>query len=252
MGSRDAEASGGKAAVVVIAIDGPAASGKSTTALAVAEAIGASHLDSGAMYRAVTVLALSLGTLEADALLKEAERRKLTLRIIDQGIVPYLDGKEAEPLLRSPEVNALVSQVSALPEVREWVNSEMRAAVERGLVAMDARSRKPTQAVVLDGRDIGTAVFPGAPVKVFLTASPEVRAARRLAQQGRKAHPDEIAREAAVLTARDRQDQARTVAPLRRAADAEVLDTSRMRFQEQVQAIVELIRRRLPDLLTPA
>jgi cytidylate kinase len=138
--------------------------------------------------------------------------------------------------LRTVEVNARVSEVSAWPKLREWVNARLRAA---------AGSPRP---LVLDGRDIGTAVFPEAQLKVFLTATPEARARRRLLQRGGQAAVAEIAREAALLAERDRRDSARTVAPLRPAEDAVVVDSTELDFPEQVGEIVRLVRHRLPEL----
>ena len=114
----------------VVAIDGPAASGKSSTALAVAGALGAVHLDSGALYRAVTLVALETGAGDPEALLRRAEQRGLRLERFADGIHPVLDGSRAEARLRSPEVNARVSEVSAVPQVREWVNRRLRGAVD--------------------------------------------------------------------------------------------------------------------------
>jgi CMP/dCMP kinase len=225
----------------VIAIDGPSASGKSTTAAAVARELGALHLDSGALYRALTALALELGHREgrrpgAAAVVGAAEARGLELREAGGSLLPFLDGKDAEPLLRTPQVNALVSEVSAWPPVREWVNARLREAAGA------------TRLLVLDGRDIGTAVFPAAPLKVFLTATPEARARRRLLQRGGSPTAREVAHEAALLAERDRKDSARPVAPLRRADDAVLLDTSELDFAEQVGEIVRLARSRLPGL----
>ena len=225
----------------VIAIDGPSASGKSTTAAAVARELGALHLDSGALYRALTALALELGHREgrgpgAAAVVGAAETRGLELREAGGSLLPFLGGKDAEPLLRTPQVNALVSEVSAWPPVREWVNARLREAAGA------------TRLLVLDGRDIGTAVFPAAPLKVFLTATPEARARRRLLQRGGSPTAGEVAHEAALLAERDRKDSARPVAPLRRADDAVLLDTSELDFAEQVGEIVRLARSRLPGL----
>src|ERR1044071_3188430 len=152
----------------VIAIDGPAASGKTTTAAAVARVLGLTHLDSGAVYRALTAVARELSDRSAAAIVRSAEARGLGLRQAGGGLVPFLDGQDAESRIRTPEVTALVSDVSALPEVRAWVNARLRDAVAAG-------AGRP---IVLDGRDIGTAVFPEAPVKIFLTATPEARARR--------------------------------------------------------------------------
>jgi cytidylate kinase len=139
-------------------------------------------------------------------------------------------------LLRTAAVNARVSAVSALPEVRAWVNQRLREAVSVPGVG---------PVVVLDGRDIGSIVFPDAPLKVFLTASPEARAERRLRQQGAAPTPERIARVAGELAERDRQDRVREVAPLRQAEDAVLLDTTSLGFEEQVRAIVALARSRL-------
>ena len=225
----------------VIAIDGPAASGKSTTALAVAKELGALHLDSGALYRALTVVFLrefvdpECHPPDETQVLGAAERRGLTLRESGGSLVPYLDAVDAEPLLRSPAVNGAVSMVSGWPAIRQWVNARLREA------AMTSPGL-----LVLDGRDIGTVVFPDAPVKVFLTASPEVRARRRLLQRGGSVDPAELAREAAELAERDRKDSERPIAPLRPARDAVMLDTSDLEFADQVREIVSLVRQRLP------
>ncbi|MGQ0702470.1 MAG: (d)CMP kinase [Gemmatimonadales bacterium] len=227
---------------VVIAIDGPAASGKSTTGLAVAQELGALHVDSGALYRALTAVFLGefadLGCHPPDEaqVLRAALRRGLALQQSGGSLVPFLDGSDAEPLLRSPAVNGAVSMVSGWPAIREWVNARLR----------DAATTHPGL-LVLDGRDIGTVVFPDAPVKVFLTATPEVRARRRLLQWGGSLDPSEVAREAAELAERDRRDSERPIAPLRSAADAVILDTSDLTFPEQVGRIVSLVRRRLPE-----
>ena len=158
----------------VIAIDGPSASGKSSTARAVAEALGFAHLDSGSLYRGVTLVALreavrgrsgvaTLAGLSPERILRAAEDRGLMLQSDGVGFSAYLDGEPAEEALRSSEVTSHVSAIAAMPVVREWVNSRLRAMVRAG------------QDVVVDGRDIGTVVFPDADLKIFLTASPEAR-----------------------------------------------------------------------------
>jgi cytidylate kinase len=215
----------------VIAIDGPAASGKSSTAAAVAAAVGAHHLDSGALYRGLTVVALDLDTRRPEAILEAADRRELTLVHDGREIVPYLDGRPAESRIRTGEVTAAVSEVAALARLRDWVNQRLRAAASDDWL------------LVLDGRDIGTAVFPKALLKVFLTASPEARARRRLAQRGELFDEAALAAEAARLAVRDATDAGREVAPLRRAADAVLLDTTDLGFAEQVERIVALARK---------
>lgn len=227
-------------AVSVIAIDGPAASGKSSTAQAVARTLGACYLDSGALYRALTVVDLESGAPETGELLRRAEDRGLGLERIADGIVPVLDGLAAEPRLRTEAVNARVSSLSAVPEVRDWVNARLREAAHRTEASGGARPL-----LVLDGRDIGTVVFPDAPVKIFLTATPEARARRRLLQRGLPIDPERLARESAELGERDRQDRARLIAPLRQARDAIVLDTTDMAFERQVDEIVQVARKLL-------
>jgi cytidylate kinase len=226
----------------VIAIDGPSASGKSSTARAVAQALGFSHLDSGSLYRGVTLVALREGSrrglqgaaavagLSPETILRAAEDRGLMLQSDGTGFSAYLEGEPAEDALRSAEVTATVSAIAAIPVVREWVNSRLRAMVRAG------------QDVVVDGRDIGTVVFPEADLKIFLTASPEARAGRRISQRGVAIQPGHLDAETAALAARDHADSTREVAPLRPAADAVHLDTTAMDFAEQVRFIVERAR----------
>jgi cytidylate kinase len=133
-------------------------------------------------------------------------------------------------VIRGAEVTARVSAVSAVPVIREWINSRLRAMVRAG------------RDVVVDGRDIGTVVFPDAELKIFLTATPEARAGRRINQRGNPVDADHLEAEAAALSARDQADSSRAVAPLRAAADAIPLDTTALAFPEQVRFIVELAR----------
>ena len=226
----------------VIAIDGPSASGKSSTARAVAEALGFAHLDSGSLYRGVTLVALRelarrdlesadpVGRLGPEAILRAAEDRGLMLQPDGAGFTAYLEGVPVDDEIRSTDVTEHVSAVSAVPVIREWINSRLRATVRAG------------RDVVVDGRDIGTVVFPDADLKIFLTASPEARAGRRITQRGAEVDPQRLEAEAAALAARDHADSSRAVAPLRRAEDAIALDTTRLQFADQVKAIVELAR----------
>ncbi len=224
---------------MIVAIDGPAGSGKSTTAREVAHRLGMLHVDSGAFYRALTHALLARGTPESawdgitpdqlDALRVEASREggRLRLSAADRPL-------DAE--LRTAEINAHVSHVARIPVVREWLLGRLRELAG-------------TEDVVVDGRDIGTVVFPDAELKVYLLASAEVRAERRLKESGRDtpdrdALLDEIER----LRERDRQDSQRAVAPLRAAEDAVRVDTTALTFEEQVGAILELARGRGADL----
>jgi cytidylate kinase len=222
---------------LVIAIDGPAASGKSSTANEVARRLGFLHVDSGALYRALTLVALDLGEgATAEQILKAAELRDVRIRVEGLRLWVLMEGADAEPRIRSPEVTALVSPVSAMPVIREWVNAHLRQLAVNGA------------SLVLDGRDIGTAVFPDAPIKVFLDASPETRARRRLEQNGRPTDPEALAREAERIAARDQADSGRAVAPLVAAPDAIHIDTGALTFEEQVHRIVDLVRNRRPSL----
>ena len=244
----------------VIAIDGPAASGKSSTAALVARRLGWAHLDSGALYRAITLAVLdNLGETLKDSLtvagkgkgetwgaqqvVSLAEGLPVRLVLVDDVFRPEVAGVDVAQAIRSERVTQRVSEIAAIPEVRHWVNVQQREAVEGH-----------PRGVVVDGRDIGTVVFPDAPLKVFLTASPEERARRRLAERrggagsggAAGAGDAELRQEAEVLEARDRADSTRAVAPLRAAADAVVLDTTRLSLEQQVQAVVALARTRLP------
>lgn len=226
----------------VVAIDGPSASGKSTTARAVAEALGFAHLDSGSLYRGVTLVAMREATrreragedpltvVGPEAILRAAEDRGLMLQPDGAGFAAYLEGEPVDAVIRGAEVTARVSAISAVPVIREWINSRLRAMVRAG------------RDVVVDGRDIGTVVFPDAELKIYLTASAEVRAGRRISQRGNPVNPDGLEAEAAALSDRDRADSTRAVAPLLAAPDAVPLDTTTMAFPEQVRFIVELAR----------
>ena len=231
----------------VIAIDGPAASGKSSTAALVARRLGWAHLESGALYRAITLAVLDnlgeqgAGSAErwsAERIIALAEDLPVRLVLVDDLFRPEVAGVDVAQAIRSERVTQRVSEIAAIPEVRHWVNVQQREAVQGH-----------ARGVVVDGRDIGTVVFPDAPLKVFLTASPEERARRRLAERGGTGGGGgdaELRQEAEVLEARDRADSTRVVAPLRAAADAVVLDTTRLSLEQQVQAVVALARTRLP------
>ena len=216
----------------VVAIDGPAGSGKSTTARAVAGRLGLPHVESGALYRAVTLAALDAGVpLEGDRLVGLARSLPIRLHVTETGFRPEVAGADVSHAIRAERVTARVSEVAAIAEVRRWVNEEVRAAV----------ARHPRGAV-LEGRDIGTVVFPDAVVKIFLTARPEERARRRLRQEGRASAPDAVREETEELARRDRLDSTRPVAPLRQHPDALVVDTTELSFTEQVERIVAAAR----------
>ena len=220
---------------IVIAVDGPAGSGKSSTAKEVARRLGYRHLDSGAFYRAITLAALRAQIpVEGWEGLTHAQLDGLAVRgrAAGEGYALTVGGAEVGEAIRSPEVNAHVSRMAAVPAVREWLMEALREAGARG-------------GLVADGRDIGTVVFPDAEVKAFLVADPEERARRRLRERGVEApDPEEVRAEAARLLGRDAIDSGRAAAPLRQAADAVVVDTTGLRFEEQVERIVRLARER--------
>jgi len=220
---------------MIIAIDGPAGSGKTTTARAVAQQLGYRHLETGAFYRAITLAALRAGIPpEKWGELTGADLDELgfEVRPDDFGFRFYLGDEDVTDALRSDLVTQRVSDMAAVPAVRAWMLGRIRAAAREA-------------DVVADGRDIGTIVFPNADIKIFLTARPEVRARRRLLQRGSaEPTPAAIAAEAERLTERDRKDSERATAPLRRAPDAVVVDTTALTFDQQVERIVGLVVRR--------
>ncbi len=219
----------------VIAIDGPAGSGKSTTAKAVSQRLGVAHLDSGALYRAATLAALdSEIPMSGQQIVALARSLPVRFRLTEGGFIPEVAGVDVSLEVRSARVTAKVSEVSAMPEVRDWVNEALREAT-----AMHPRG------VVIDGRDIGTVVFPDAAVKVFLVADNRERARRRLLQDGMVADDASIAAAAEKLASRDAYDSGRDVAPLMKASDAVELDTTELAFEDQVEQVVALARKSL-------
>jgi CMP/dCMP kinase len=218
---------------IVVTIDGPAASGKSSTARAVASLLGFRYLDSGAFSRALTLAALDREIPpEAWPALKAPDlvRLGVAARPADREFLLTIGGDPVMHRLRSPAVDAHVSKMAAIPAVRVWLlDSLRRAGSARDLVT--------------DGRDMGTVVFPDADVKVFLVCDPRERAIRRLRQEGNpEPSSDAIGAEILRLLERDRLDQTRAIAPLLPAADAILLDTTGLEFDEQVRIIGGLAR----------
>ncbi len=213
---------------VVIAIDGPAASGKSSTAQWVAERLGYRHVDSGSLYRAATAAQLRHKALAATWTEQDVldAAQSVSLEAAATSFVPRIAGRPADDDIRGPEVTKHVSQVARMPAVRSWVN----ALVRRAAAAHD---------VVVDGRDMGTVVFPDADLKVFLVADPWERARRRLMQLlQRRPTDEEIAEETDRIVQRDGRDATQTV----QAADAVLIDTTYLTQQEQVDRIVALAK----------
>lgn len=212
---------------ILITIDGPAGSGKSSAARAVADRLGIVNLNTGAAYRAVALLALREGVEVDDGAALAEIAGRVVLGV--EGV--RLDGEEvSEPDLRTPEVSAAASKVSVHREVREMLLSVQREA---------ARRAREDGGAVVEGRDIGTVVLPDAELKVFLSASSEERARRRAAQSGRESELERIHK---AMSVRDRQDSERQASPLKPAPDAIVLDTTALNLEEVVTRILELAR----------
>jgi cytidylate kinase len=211
----------------VIAIDGPAGSGKGTIAQGVAQALGFHYLDSGSLYRLVALKALEAGIpLDDGPRLTQAAAGMATTF---SGERVELDGVDVTTAIRSPAVSAAASQVAVHPEVR------------RTLLARQRAFRRPP-GLVADGRDMGTVVFPDAPLKVYVTASAEERARRRYKQLIEKGNPVTLAGLLREIRERDTRDSARAAAPLRVAADAIVLDTTDMSIDASIAFVLERFR----------
>lgn len=206
----------------VIAIDGPAGAGKSTIARALAERLGLEYLDTGAMYRAITFAALRRDIPLDDQPAVGAFARAATLEVGEHGVL--VDGVDATAAIRTPAITAAVSKVAANSEVR----TEMRARQQAWAAARDGG--------VIEGRDIGSVVFPDAELKLYLTASPRTRAERRVAEAGGEV--DEIA---AAIAARDHSDSSRADSPLTLADGSSVVDTTGLSIEEVLMRIEALM-----------
>jgi cytidylate kinase len=216
---------------MIVAIDGPAGSGKSTVARGVARRLGFAYLDSGAMYRVVTLLALENGVDLEDgvALAALADGSSIELEERDHDYVRVLvNGRDVTGEIRAPRVTGASSAVAAHPEVRRLLLTKQRELID----SRDA---------VVEGRDIGTVVAPEAPVKLFLTADPSERARRRAAElerQGLRAEAEDVK---AAIEQRDLLDSTRSAAPLRPADDAVVIDTTGLEADEVIERVVQLV-----------
>lgn len=223
----------------VIAIDGPAASGKSTAARKLSERLGIPYINTGNMYRAITWYAMAK-SVAVDNPCGEKFSQLLETLHLDYIKNPSgefeisVNGSFPGSAIRSPEVASGVSAVAALPEVRKWLLSKQRAMTKLGLI-------------VMEGRDIGTEIFPDARFKFFLTASALVRARRRLAQEGETydgATLESVARE---IEERDRKDMSRATAPLKKADDALLVDSSNMTINEVLDMLESIVRKGLAE-----
>lgn len=218
---------------IIIAVDGYSSGGKSTFAKAVAAKLGYIFIDTGAMYRAVTLYAMQKGIVDdPEALVAALPDMQIDFRFnpaTGRSDV-YLNGENVETEIRRIDVSSRVSAVSSIPAVRAK------------LVAMQQEMGK-SKGIVMDGRDIGTVVFPEAELKIFMTADPHVRAERRYKELIARGEQVSLAEIEENIRERDRQDETREVSPLRRAGDAVLLDNSRMTVEQQMDWIEEQLRR---------
>lgn len=242
-------------APVIVAIDGPSGTGKSSTSKAVAAALGLSYLDTGAQYRAITWWMLANGIDVSDpAAIAAVVDKPVIASGTDPGAPAIaVDGQDAAGPIRTQEVTAAVSAVSAVPEVRSRITE-----LQRTIAAEAARDGQAGQAgpagqespgdgtgssgrgIVVEGRDIGTSVLPDADLKIFLTASPEARAARRSGELHGKEGADLAATQAALLK-RDTADSSRKTSPLKKADDAVEVDTTQLTLEQVVECVVTLV-----------
>ena len=214
---------------LTIAIDGPSGAGKGTVARAVAAALGYRHIDSGAMYRVVGWQAVQARVALEDepSVARIAEMARI--EIVPAGV--FVDGADVTRAIRTPEIDRAAAAVARLPRVRAELVARQRAMGADG-------------GIVMEGRDIGTVVFPGADVKVYLDASPEERARRRALDPAHSGGPTAVAEVVTALTARDELDRTRSASPLYAAPDASVIDTTGKPVAQVVEEVLEVVRRR--------
>ena len=218
-----------------IAIDGPAGAGKSTMAKRIAKELGYVYVDTGAIYRTVGyyVWLCGIGGRDVDGVTRLIDEVNISIEYPEDGLQHMiLNGKDVTGEIRTPEMSSYASQVSAHKCVRDFLLDTQRELAR-------------THNVVMDGRDIGTVVLPDAEVKIFLTASPEVRARRRYIELQEKGVSDSYEKVLADMKQRDLQDSTRPITPLKQAKDAVLLDTSSMTLEESVEAIKSIVEEKL-------
>ena len=217
---------------IVVAIDGPAGAGKSTIAKLAAEKLGYAYIDTGAMYRSVAWKFLQTGkAFDEDFISGLSKTMLIDFKPEAKINRVFVDGTEVTDAIRTPEVTAIVSRVAAIGAVREAMVDQQRRMGEAG-------------GVLMDGRDIGSVVFPNAQLKIFLTASVEERARRRYAEMVAKGQQVDLQQLQADIAERDKQDSERAISPLRQAEDALLLDTSDMGISEVTDRILQLVQER--------
>jgi len=220
--------------MINVAIDGPAGAGKSTIAKRVSKELGFIYVDTGALYRAVGLNALNLGknTKSEEEVVSTLKGLNVSLRFVDGEQRVFLGEEDVSLAIRQNEVSMAASNVSAIPKVREFLFELQRSIAQNNNC-------------IMDGRDIGTVVLPNAQIKIYLTASAEARADRRykeLVEKGQQVNYDEILRE---IELRDYQDTHREIAPLKKAEDAVLVDTTKLNLEESIEYILNVIKERL-------
>jgi cytidylate kinase len=217
---------------IIVAIDGYSSCGKSTIAKALAKHAGYTYVDTGAMYRAIGLYTLRKGLTEEAAIIAALPEITVGFTVVGGAQHVTLNGEDVEPFIRTLEVGNCASRVSAIKEVRAFLVAQQQAmGIEKG--------------IVMDGRDIGTVVFPNAELKLFLTAAPEVRAQRRFDELVAKGEKPDYEAVLADVNDRDYRDTHRAESPLRQAEDAIVVDNSHMTPDEQMEVIIELFREKV-------
>lgn len=217
--------------VIAVAIDGPAGAGKSTIARAAAAQLGFVYVDTGALYRTIGLAVCRRGIDGTDVpgILATLPEIQVGLTYQDGAQHVLLDGEDVSDAIRTPQISTYASQVSSVPEVRAYLLDLQRDLARR-------------QSVIMDGRDIGTVILPDAKVKIFLTASPEKRAARRCAELREKGQDVTVEGILADMERRDALDASRAVAPLKQAEDAALVDTSDLTLEQSIEAVLTVIR----------
>lgn len=216
---------------IAVAIDGPSGAGKSTIAKTAAKTLGFIYVDTGALYRTIglAVFRKNFDALTPDEVISVLSEINITLKYIDGAQRVYLNGEDVSELIRTPKISLFASRVSVIPEVREFLLDMQRDIANKNNV-------------IMDGRDIGTVILPNAKVKIFLTASDEKRAERRyleLCGKGIETTPQEVLND---MRKRDEKDSSRSLAPLKKADDAILLDTSELDLQQSINAVINIIK----------
>ncbi len=221
--------------MISIAIDGPAGAGKSTIAKLAAKELSFIYVDTGALYRAIGLYAYrnNIGSRDVDAVSKMLDDIKVELAFNDKKEqIVLLNGEDVSGLIRTPEISMYASDVSAIPQVRAFLLDLQR-------------NMATTNNIIMDGRDIGTVVLPNAQIKIFLTASPEVRAKRRydeLIEKGMDVNFDDVLKD---VVTRDYNDSHRETAPLKPADDSVIVDTSELNLEQSVELLISIMKERM-------